>query len=47
MWKVSAVRFLTAYGEIKSSPATVMSMEDGVIARPIEGKRRGLMVGGS
>jgi hypothetical protein len=40
-------KFLTAYGEIKSSPATATSIEDGPTFKPVEGKRRGLNVGGN
>ena len=47
MWKLSVVRFLTAYGDIRSSPATATSMDEGVTDNPMEGKRRGLRVGGN
>ncbi|XWS67378.1 hypothetical protein CRYUN_Cryun04dG0002200 [Craigia yunnanensis] len=35
------------FGEIKSSPATTTSIDAGLTVNPIEGKRRGLSVGGN
>lgn len=47
MWKLSEVRFLTAYGDIRSSPAKMTSMEELVMVRPMEGQSRGRSVDGS
>lgn len=47
MWKLSEVRFLTAYGDIRSSPAKTRSMEELVMVRPMEGQSLGRNVDGS
>lgn len=46
-WKVSAVRFLTAKGEMRSSPAMTQMKEEWPTVRPTEGKRRGRREEGS
>ena len=44
--KSSAVRFLTAKGEIRSSPARRTASEVSPAARPTEGNKRGRSAGG-
>ena len=46
MWKLSADMFFTAKGDMRSSPATTRWIDELVMVSPIEGKRRGLRVGG-
>lgn len=47
MWKLSVVKFLTAYGDIMSSPASTMSMDELETVKPTEGKSLGLNVEGN